>query len=167
MMKYNFLFILLFVTYFSGAQTTTERAVIASGGGSFSSVDLMVDHTIGEVMVSTQSSVNLNITQGFHQYYESPNAVAEQNLVANFALYPNPVKDELMISFTADKKSHWKVQIMSQLGNEMTAKELSFSAGEKKQLKVNCTNYAQGVYFARLKSESAGQEYAYKFIKIK
>lgn len=167
MMKYNVLFILLFATYFSGAQTTTERAVLASGGGSFSSVDLMVDHTIGEIMVSTQSAGNLSITQGFHQHYESPNAVSEQNLVKNFGLYPNPVHDKLTISFTADKKSNWKVQIMSQLGNEMTARELSFSAGEKKQLKVNCTNYAQGVYFVRLKSESAGQEYVYKFIKIK
>ena len=167
MMKYNILYILMLVPYFVGAQVTTERTVLASGGGSYSSTDLMVDHTIGELMVSAQSSGGLSISQGFHQYFEAPNAVPEHPLVKDFKLYPNPVSDDMVITFSAQERSQWKIQVVNPLGKVMTASDMLLTAEESKKVTFNCRNYPQGVYFVRLQSEKAGQEFSYKFVKIK
>ncbi|MCF8309357.1 MAG: T9SS type A sorting domain-containing protein [Bacteroidales bacterium] len=166
-MKHRFLFFLLLIPFFVGAQVSIERDVVASGGSSYSSVNLQVDQTIGELSVSTLSSGDVMIAQGFHQYFEKPNAIPEQNLVDDFNLYPNPVSDDLTITFSSSTQSEWNIHITNPMGSVMPGSSEILTTREEKRVTIDCRDYPRGVYFVRLLSKEADQEMSYKFIKIK
>lgn len=149
------------------AQVQSERDVIASTGGSYKSVSLQVDHTVGELVVSTQSSGDIHLSQGFHQYIQFPNAIPEQDLVQNFNLYPNPVSDELTISFSSSSETTWNIHVADLLGQLIPGSSEQVSTHGKKQLTIDCSDYPPGIYFVQMLPEGANRKLSYKFIKTK
>ena len=62
MLKKTLFFLLLFSSVSISAQE-----VISTQGGSYTSVDVNLDFTIGEVIINTVSDGTNSLTQGFHQ----------------------------------------------------------------------------------------------------
>lgn len=66
--KIAFLFIITLISVFGFSQNISiSRQVIGNAGGSHATNNIHIMDNIGEVMVSTESSSELTITQGFEQ----------------------------------------------------------------------------------------------------
>ncbi len=77
----------------------------------------------------------------------------------SFSIYPNPVKDELVVNF-AGKNSDNRMLIVNQLGQVI----LDMMTGGEKQVTINTSDYAKGVYAIRIVAENGVKEK--KFIKV-
>jgi PKD repeat protein len=75
----------------------------------------------------------------------------------SFSIYPNPVKDELVVKFAANADS--RMVIMNQLGQVI----LDQMTGGSQQVIVNTSSYANGVYLLRVYGENSTVDK--KFIK--
>lgn len=65
----------------------------------------------------------------------------EENGISSFMIYPNPVKEEMMISFTG-KTANSRMVILNQLGQVMVDQ----MTGNDKQMTVNTSMLAKGIY---------------------
>ncbi len=86
-----FAFIILFTT------NLFSQDVISTQGDSYTDSSASIDFTIGEVVSFTGSSIENNITQGFHQ--TNWGFVSVVNHVPRYeaTIYPNPAEDFLNI----------------------------------------------------------------------
>ena len=71
--------------------------------------------------------------------------VEEHNAVGSFMLYPNPVKDKLMVE-NEQTVSHYEIYTL--LGEKATSRKVNTNRFE-----VNTSELPTGVYFIRLHSE--------------
>ena len=67
---YIYTLILLFVSSISFGQVQMGRQVLGSTGGFATSTNGSVSSTVGEAVITTQSSANLILTQGFQQTFK-------------------------------------------------------------------------------------------------
>tara|TARA_Y100000389_G_scaffold19583_1_gene16942 strand:- start:434 stop:901 length:468 start_codon:yes stop_codon:yes gene_type:complete len=86
-----FAFIILFTT------NLFSQDVISSQGDSYTDSSASIDFTIGEVVSFTGSSIENNITQGFHQTNWSFVSVVNHVPRYEATIYPNPAEDFLNI----------------------------------------------------------------------
>ena len=86
-----FAFIILFTT------NLFSQDVISSQGDSYTDSSASIDFTIGEVVSFTGSSIESNITQGFHQTNWSFVSVVNHVPRYEATIYPNPAEDFLNI----------------------------------------------------------------------
>lgn len=166
-MQYRLLFLLVLIPGFLHAQVQTERDVIASAGSSFSSINLQVGQTVGEPVVSDEATIHIHLSQGFQQYVQLPNSIDEQDIVDDFSLYPNPVSDDLTISFSSTERSDWQIDVTNVLGKVMAGSTESLSDRSAAKVTLDCSQYPRGVYFVRLVNQKSRQSISYKFLKIK
>lgn len=160
-MKYlvSILLLLFALSYTQGQ--SIERSVIASYGHHYNS-NFKVDGTVGEVIVTTIGSPDLQLTQGFHQPPDdlSTNVLdqAEDNMIQ---LWPNPVHSDL--NFEIPKKgnpSYFGIYTLEgkliQTGN--------FSSRVRDV--VNLSHLKEGGYFFCLFSSKNELINCQRFIKI-
>jgi hypothetical protein len=121
-----FAFIILFTT------NLFSQDVISSQGDSYTDSSASIDFTIGEVVSFTGSSIENNITQGFHQTNWS--FVSIENHVPNYEaiVFPNPTDDFLNIKATSFKNINYslfdemgKLVINGTLYSEKTSLDVS------------------------------------------
>jgi PKD repeat protein len=79
---------------------------------------------------------------------------------SSFSIYPNPVSDELVISF-AGKNNNSRMVIVNQLGQVVCDR----MTGEEQQVIINTSGLAEGVYVLRILDEE--QVTVKKFLKVK
>jgi len=84
--------------------------------------------------------------------------IGEDN-AASFSLYPNPVKDELVIRF-AGQATNSRVVVMNQLGQVLYDHETNGS----QQFVINTSSLSRGVYVLRIYGEGSTAER--KFVKV-
>jgi hypothetical protein len=77
----------------------------------------------------------------------------------SFSIYPNPVKDELIIRF-ADQAADSRVVIVNQLGQILYDQETNGS----QQFVINTSSLARGIYALRIYGENGNSER--KFVKV-
>ena len=121
-MKIYTLVILFFVSFSSVFAQTISSSTIAAGGGTQLVNGKYFSHVIGQSSVVTGTSVQSGLTmrQGFKQ----PNLLAKsiqnsglkiQVAIENpisFTVFPNPFKDKLRISFSAESTMPTYVAIL-------------------------------------------------------
>ncbi|MBK5285358.1 MAG: T9SS type A sorting domain-containing protein [Bacteroidia bacterium] len=119
-MKKIYTFILLLASIGSAAQSLTPT-VLASSGGFSSNGAGMLSYTIGELAaVTTLSSANNFLTQGFQQpsdFGVYVPAVSEPNFSMN--VYPNPSEGLFYISIKASKNYSLNVAVYDMLGKKV------------------------------------------------
>ena len=76
-----------------------------------------------------------------------PASVATMTNIANVAIYPNPVSDELTVK--VDNDSYNTITITNTLGQQMMKQEFSGT-----QTKVNVKTLPSGVYYITLRGDS-------------
>ena len=92
--KFYFLIIYLVTLYSQGIKA---QNVISSQGNSFKNQNITLDFTIGETIIETHGSGNIELAQGFHQPIWSIVGLNDFSPEIDALLYPNPTADELVI----------------------------------------------------------------------
>lgn len=67
----------------------------------------------------------------------------------NFTCYPNPVTDQVNISFSVEEKSQVKIELMDLLGRRLEEKKLGTLSGSINE-RIDLENYANGIYFIKV-----------------
>ncbi|MBO4232477.1 MAG: choice-of-anchor J domain-containing protein [Bacteroidales bacterium] len=114
--------------------------------------DVKVDNvSVGAVTSYTFTNVTANHT--IHAEFAYYNAISENNS-ANFAIYPNPVDNELSVK----SNGSGYLEILNFVGQVVYKQEVT-----EKEFKINTDNFSSGVYFIRLRDNDSAV--TRKFIK--
>ena len=62
------LLLILSALPFIGLGQVATPSVVSSSGDSYSNGGIMMDYTLGEIVVETYTNSNIILTQGFHQF---------------------------------------------------------------------------------------------------
>ncbi len=147
--------IFLFVLLGAGlvqAQSLTPT-VIASAGGYASGGNVSLSWTLGELAVTTLSSGNFMLTQGFQQPWELDisNAIDDPSYDWAILSYPNPVHDQLNLKFKVEKVLDYNVEI-----TDLTGKTLHLQKVENvtpgQEVDIDFSPYPQGLYLVKITS---------------
>tara|TARA_Y100000588_G_C13946498_1_gene792357 strand:+ start:77 stop:544 length:468 start_codon:yes stop_codon:yes gene_type:complete len=127
----NLLLILLCLPIIVSAQITSP-SVISSSGNTYFNGNIIMDYTLGEVVIETHLNGPTILTQGFHQEILKVTTQVE-NIDLTTKIYPNPTTSFLIIelekNITADilvYDINGKLVIEDKLDNQHQ-KELDFS----------------------------------------
>ncbi len=85
-------------------------------------------------------------------------SVAAKNLM----LYPNPVSDELNVSFSLPKSGQITIDIINSMGQLIQTENTNYVSGQK-IISINTSSLAKGLYFVKLNSN--GQNSSCRFVK--
>ena len=92
------------------------------------------------------------------------NAVENDKLLSSVKVFPNPVVDQISLSFRLNKQSAVSIKVMDALGNEvMTLLNQELDAGPQSQVFDTSDKLTNGFYFIRV---SAGTETVVKRISV-
>jgi len=91
MRYFLFCFSFLTLSYVSG------QSVIAVQGDSYTSANVRLDFTLGEVIIATVSDTNQVLTQGFHQTQWELTGIHDNDPVYEANVFPNPTSEYLTL----------------------------------------------------------------------
>lgn len=142
--------------------TVPAGVTIVSGQGT-NAVVLNFSGTAGNILAikakasnacGTSTNFTLNVT-----LQSCPRIAKEENF--NFQVYPNPVKDELTVSWNAEADGRIHFTCFDILGQLIFQKEIE-TQDRVNEFKLNTSTVADGVYFIRIEQE--GQTQSRKFM---
>lgn len=145
-MKKLYIVILFLYSISAGAQSTTPT-VVASSGGFFSNSAGMLSFTVGELAaVTTLSSSNNFLTQGFQQpsdfgVFVPP--VKDENFAVS--VYPNPSNSYFNISINASSNMALQYTVYDMLGKQITESRKNISHG-KNLISIDLHQQVTGIY---------------------
>ena len=126
------LLLILIALPFIGLGQVATPSVVSSSGNSYSNGGIMMDYTLGEIVVETFSNSSNILTQGFHQG-DLKVTTAVVNLDIKTKIYPNPTTNFLIIELEKNVNAellvydiNGKIVIKDKL-NEEQKKQLDFS----------------------------------------
>jgi len=127
-------------------------SVIASGGGDAETGNLRVSWTIGDLAVATLTEGNLMITQGFQQPFDVGVGTNPAETLWEISLYPNPVKDVLMIRFGMEQPADFLIEVRDMTGRILSVREQRHVLPGQ-VLRINTSEYSEGIYVMKLSSQ--------------
>lgn len=119
--------------------TGSAQEVISSAGETLQSSTTSLDFTLGQLVISTETSSNIIITQGFQQSFEEivdALAVAQEAVVVR--TYPNPTRGFLTIASESEQEIRYT--IYSLMGNKVA------NGTFQKNTQLNIEKFAKGTY---------------------
>jgi hypothetical protein len=127
---------------------------VADGTGSatINSAGVLTALTNGTVTVTATSKDWNGVSGTLEVTISGQDVSVASTLAGKVNIYPNPVSDELKVSFQV---SNARVAIYNSVGRMM---EESFVQGN--QARFDVSNYSHGVYFVKINNETVG-----KFVK--
>lgn len=138
-----------------GAQTLSPD-VVASAGDSYTSGNLHLDWTLGEIMTETYAGT-LVWTQGFHQANDKATSVEDLNAnLGNIKVYPNPTTERIFIQ--REQNGALQLSLLDMRGSMLMQKSVSASSSQ-----LDLSQLPNGIYILRM---SDGKQ-AVKSIRIK
>ncbi|MBI3512137.1 MAG: T9SS type A sorting domain-containing protein [Bacteroidetes bacterium] len=151
------------LAFFVNAQSV-DPFVIASAGDFYSNASGMIQWTDGEVMTETFSTANNFVTQGFQQPEDFTTAIAVQN-ETGVTLFPNPASDHVTIEFGSDANGEYSVEVFNSLGEQMTAQHCIVANGISR-FDIGMNNFANGIYFVKIKKAGTNSVSTFKVSKV-
>ena len=126
------LILILLCLPFIGLGQVTTPSVVSSSGDSYSNGGVIMDYTLGEIVIETFSNTANILTQGFHQG-DLKVTTAVVNLDIKTKIYPNPTTNFIIIELEKNVNAdilvydiNGKIVIKNKL-NEEQKKQLDFS----------------------------------------
>ena len=115
-----------------GFGQVTNPSVVSSSGDSYNNGGVIMDYTLGEIVVETHSNSTAILTQGFHQG-DLKVTTAVVNLDIKTKIYPNPTTNFLIVELEKNVNAellvydiNGKLVIKDKLNDEQK-KQLDFS----------------------------------------
>lgn len=138
---------------------TLSPHVVAASGQSFSSPGKQIDFTIGEIVISSLTSSDKTLTQGFHQPKILITGVEDPDDEFVFSLYPNPADRFVIIEST--QETEMQVHVYDIMG-----KVLQVSSLFTKKITIDLQSLASGHYNMVITNAFGNHLSSYKMIKI-
>lgn len=141
--------LLLCLSFILAKSQTIERDVIAAAGDDFKTTAFGLSWTLGEPVVETVTNASLNVmlTQGFHQSEFKVTAIKEPLAEAfDISVFPNPTPDVLNIRLNSAKDEIIMVQLYS-----MTGERIMFEQMQEKTLQLNLGSLSNASYLLSLR----------------
>jgi len=135
-------FLSICLTQVSKAQSITP-AVINSTGGTGVAGNLIVDWNVGESMITTQSN-GIIVTNGQLQPVDEIISVEELNTSWNITVYPNPSRDEFVI--TAPNAGVFEASLFD-LAGKFISKQTLMSTN-----RMDVRSLANGSYYLQVRN---------------
>lgn len=149
---------------FSNAQSANPF-VIGTAGDYFSNSTVSVSWTIGEVIGETYSNSNNSVTQGFHQpNYSIYTSINEFNSVKNIAAYPNPVTNNLTISFH-DEQGSFIIIVNDILGKKISSESVEVNGFSLHTHNLAFGDYNPGIYLVQVICDATQLKSSFTIIK--
>jgi len=115
-----------------GFGQVTSPSVVSSSGDSYSNTNIIMDYTLGEIVVETHANSTTILTQGFHQGVLEV-STETVNIDIKTKIYPNPTTNYLIVELEKNVNAellvydiNGKLVIKDKLINEQH-KQLDFS----------------------------------------
>ena len=124
------------------AQTISPE-VVASSGNTLISGDVVLDFTIGEVVIDTYTGTVI-LTQGFQQSRIIITHVPNEEYEVEFNIYPNPTSDYVMIDFNSPVSS---ILEMFDIQGKLI---LNHSLYNQESFQLNLQTVASGSYLLKV-----------------
>ena len=150
--------LLLLLLSFSGI-SEAQQVVIPAGNMAQSGTGT-VSYSVGQVFYEPQSTAAGKVNPGVQQPYEIFALSTNENEVKNNILvYPNPVKDFLIVDFNPEKLVKARYQLFDGTGRII-------NQGDLKNLKndINTSTLSAGLYMLTISSEGKNVK-TFKIIK--
>jgi len=155
----------LLISGAAGAQMVLTPSVIASGGGTAETANLHVSWTIGDLAVATLTGGNMMITQGFQQPFDVDVGTYPEEALWEISLYPNPVKDVLMVRFGMEQPADFLIEVRDMTGRILFVREHRHVLPGQ-VLRINTSEYSEGIYVVKLSSPDQGRIRVAGFSKL-
>lgn len=160
---------------FASLDTKAQTTLNASGGSATINGNTY-EYSVGEmVLVSTERTANLIVTQGALQPQTSGSGSgatdATDNLLSSSSaikVYPNPTQNVVNIETVESADATMNLHIVDALGKTVYRKEEKASAGIYRH-SVDMSSYASGTYYLQLHKTvngDASKTYSFKIQKV-
>ena len=149
LVQIRFLYILLFFSTFSVNAQSISPAIINSTGGSANAGSLIIDWNVGESIITTQVNGSI-VTNGQLQPFDGIISVEELNLSWNVSVYPNPTREEFVIS--PPSSGIYEASLFDVTG-KFISKQILMSTS-----RIDARSLANGSYYLQVRN-TASQEF--------
>jgi hypothetical protein len=166
MKKYLILACTFFLFFVARSQSITPE-VIATAGDYFVGSNATLSWTLGEVITETVSNGTYTLTQGFQQPHYNITGIPDDPTIKNdvageINIYPNPVDDQLNVSFKDMKQDHVVITLFD-LNGKILINDIAENTTAVKQL--NMTFVAKGNYIIRFATKDGKFLKSFKVVK--
>ena len=153
--------LLLFKICFFISSGSFAQSVISSSWNSNSNGDFILSWTIGEGVISTLGSNDIELTQGFHQplVVDVISVGIEDDLILDIIAYPNPTYDKIMFE-GGDPVGIYHIRVVDKLGKVLEQKSMSFQ-----ELIIKMGRYNNGTYIIEVVEDKTGKRKIFNIVK--
>lgn len=116
----QYILLLTLLLPFSVTAQSLSNWVIGSGGSSSSAASTQLEWTLGETFVSSTTTRQGMLTEGFHQPILEVRMIQEQDFTSetDIQVYPNPTSSELFVNLnqiSAQEQYYWLFNMEGQI----------------------------------------------------
>jgi len=149
----------LFIATAQENNISLSRSVIGSLGQDIGSDHIQLSATVGEAAVSTLTTDNLILTQGFQQAEKEDltSTYFRPDMIESVALFPNPASTRVSLDVTTEKNDNFNIEIFDALGKRWKSQRgIDLDDGIKQRLRFDLNDVPNGNYFIRI-TDSRGK----------
>ena len=148
-MKKNILIIVgILLTSLAFSQKASPD-LISSSGDCFKNATYQLDWSIGESVITTNTSGIYILTQGFHQDSYTITTKIEKIAGIEISIFPNPTTDILSLKIDNSELENSEYFLTNISGKVLQSSKITNNIE-----KLDFTSYASGIYFLSLKHEN-------------
>lgn len=122
-----------------------ERQVVATAGSAEQNAGLVLEQTVGEVIVANLSNADRQLSQGFHQGQLMTTGLDGLPLQVDYKIYPNPVTSTLQISMEGPDLDYY-IRLYNARGQEIPGARKKVIASGFWQTGIDLSRQAAGSY---------------------
>ncbi len=147
-MKNLFAFIMLMFFFQLSAQVTIERQLIGSTGGSFVNGSIDMNFSVGETVVTTETSGSIILTQGFQQADNNSVGLDEVSKEIGINVFPNPFSSTVTVEFTDEDSKNGKISfsVFDNQGKVVYQQDEHLSNGYGNKVQLDLSHLIPGHY---------------------
>ena len=134
--------------YQLSAQVTIERQLVGTTGGSFVNGSIDMNFSVGEAVISTETSGSIILTQGFQQADENAVGLNEMNENFGINLYPNPFSSSVIIEFkdNSSKNGQLSFKVYDNQGKVVYNQNEELNNGYGNKIQLDLSHLVTGHY---------------------
>jgi hypothetical protein len=158
--KLHFIYKIPILLFLSITGISEAQQATLSAGNLAQSVSGSASYSVGQITYQSLESPSGKVNQGVQQPYEIYSLATNENEIQKkISVYPNPVKDFLIVDFNSEKLEKARYQLFDGTGRIINQGELKNMKSE-----INTSTLSAGLYM--LSISSAGKNVkTFKIIK--